>query len=67
METKKEKIQLNDFELEFIIDVLEKDKIETQWFLDNKELDMLFKLYNEVITKLNTMLIVYKNKTVNKI
>tara|TARA_R110002050_G_scaffold6770_3_gene27276 strand:- start:921 stop:1124 length:204 start_codon:yes stop_codon:yes gene_type:complete len=67
METKKEKIQLNDFELEFIIDVLEKDKIETQWFLDNKELDMLFKLYNEVITKLNTMLIVSKNKTVNKI
>ena len=66
METKKEKIQLNDFELEFIIDVLEKDKIETQWFLDNKELDEVFKLYNEVIDKLNTMLIVSKNKTLNK-
>ena len=66
METKKEKIQLNDFELEFIIDVLEKDKIETQWFLDNKELDEVFKLYNEVIAKLNTMLIVSKNKTLNK-
>ena len=67
MEIKKEKIQLNDYEIEFIIDVLEKDKIETQWFLDNKELDEVFKLYNEVIAKLNTMLIVSKNKTLNKI
>ncbi len=67
METKKEKIQLNDFELEFLIDVLEHDKINSQWNLDYKELDEVFKIYNEVITKLNTMLIVYKNKTVSKI
>ena len=67
METKKEKIKLNDFELEFLIDVLEHDKINSQWNLDYKELDEVFKIYNEVITKLNTMLIVYKNKTVSKI
>ena len=67
MEAIKEKIELEDYELEFLIDVLKHDKINSQWSLDSKELEEVFKLYNEVIDKLILLLTINKNeKEINK-
>ncbi len=66
METKKEKTQLNDYEIEFIINVLAQDKTNLQCVLNNEELDYVLQFHNKVINKLHNIIMVSKEERLQK-
>ena len=66
METKKEKIELNDYEIQFIIDVLKHDKTNLQCVLNNEELDYVLLIHKKLIDKLNNILILSDKKEFEK-
>ena len=66
METKKEKIELNHYEIQFIIDVLKHDKTNLQCLLNNKELDYVLLIHKKLINKLNNILILSDKKEFEK-
>ena len=62
MKTTKQKIELDDYEIEEIMSCIKYTRDDTIWFHTAEDYDNVNKMYDDILYKLKNMLIIIKNK-----